>query len=239
MIRALLPLTAAFGLAAAPNALARPAGPIAYDMTVAIDTSVDWKTERKPYDRDCSHHAAWSKASGSEAFAVKTPQAVRVEVEPTLGTLTFPRSGRSSVHGALVRGRWSRDTRTSSGSSPGPCGGTGEQTSDRPADCGLRLPEQVVWLGFHGRKVSLWNGWPDNLPTDAWGSCRFYVYPEDFPRAPGVSDLTAPSKLAQLKRGARTVRMGRTQSVPARVLPDGTTVSGRATWTVVFTRAGR
>jgi len=232
----------ALGVAAALALPAATAGakPIAYDLTITASSQLSWSAQSTPYDKDCSHHAVWTKESGEEEWSVKTPRPYRVTVEPALGTVSFLGSDRLGVKAAAqLRGKWTRNVRRSSGSSPGPCGGDGATVPNNPAGCGTQLPEQQAWMSFTATSATLRVDYPENLRD--WGACQFHAYPDDFPHAPSVERLTATFQRARLSRpGRKPITVKASQSFPAKTYPGGMhlTVSGSARWEAVFTPVG-
>jgi len=229
-------LVLAAGALAVPVAAAE-AKPIAYDLTISASSQASYTAASTPYDKDCSHHSVWTKESGEEAWSVKTPRPFRVYVDSVLGTVSFPGRGAYGVQGAAqLRGQWTRTIRRSSGSSPGPCGGDGGTSTITVKGCGTKLPEQAGWISFTTKTATLRVDYPANL--DDWGDCRFYNYPDDFPKAPSVETLTTKFTRARLMHpGRKPIQVKADKTFPSKTVSGGMrlTVSGNAHWEAVFT----
>jgi hypothetical protein len=211
--------------------------PIPYDLTISASSHASYSAASTPYDKDCSHHSVWTKESGDETWSVKTPRPFRVYVDSVLGIVTFPGRGAYGVQGAAqLRGQWTRTVRRSNGSSPGPCGGDGGTSTVTVKGCGTKLPEQAGWVGFTAKTATLRVDYPSNL--DDWGDCRFYNYPDDFPKAPSVESLTTKFTRSRLMHASRTpVRIKVDKTYPSKTVSGGmnVTVNGNARWEAVFT----
>lgn len=201
-------LLAAASLALLPAAAGAASAPEARWMaTFEMTQEIDWRLPRYDTTSDCFHRF-WSEGSGSESWKMKTRRPVKVlayrlskQVPVSFKYGTFDRFAMGG-DGLLSAGFIVRRLHEAGGSEPGRCGGESEVFAPEKYDCGSRLAEYNVTIGF-ARGRAWFSSLPTGEPMKPFLNC--YVQgPADF-----GGEETAPSAArfnpSALLSGRRTV----------------------------------
>jgi hypothetical protein len=247
MRRVLLPLAAAAVLlpAAGADAAKRPRS-VTFDATFEAQRTAEWDQPRVISHTNCQG-GHYVEAGGKEDQRVRSSGSFKVHVTGSRRAASFEFGRRMVVDprdaGVDAKGPHRREWTHRAGSTGGWCGG-GEESPKLENDCGTQLPEYKVVFSA-GRDVIDWTMSYRNLPRERFGFYRCPLHtPLGLP-AQGFPRLQGKVSLADLfDRRKRRVVVEASKSYGPTSQPLGNsgqrlTSSGRVTWKLTLTRAGR
>jgi hypothetical protein len=231
-----LALPSAAGAAAAPEAR--------WTATFEMTQQIDWKLPRYDTTSDCFHRF-WAEGNGSETWKMKTRRPVKVlayrlsrQVPVVFKYGTFDRFAMGG-DGLRAAGFIVRRRHEAGGYEPGRCGGDSQIFDPEKYDCGSRLSEYDVTVGFvRGR--AYFSSLPTGEPMQPYRNCDVHA-PADF-----GGEETAPSaarfNAAALLSGRRTIVLSGSDSESMVITKNPgagkLTTRGSIRWTLTLTPAG-